>query len=56
MDTPREVRDDGQGTTWIGVNALATAGTEGKVPVVCTPSGGALSDEDLLAAIAAGRD
>ena len=66
MDTPREVQDPADNTTWSCVPALAT-GDDGKIPVVCTPSGGArsvrlelatdwrekLSDEDLLAAIVA---
>lgn len=67
METPREVQDPGgEKLTWSCVPALAT-GQGGKVPVVCTPSGGARSvrlelpadwrqaqsDEELLAAIAA---
>ena len=69
MDTPHEIQDPGDHTTWSCVAALATAAGDGKVPVVCTPSGGArsvrlelagnwreeLSDGELLAAIAAAR-
>jgi hypothetical protein len=79
---PREVTDEG-GTPWSCVQAFAGLGdsaaareaaeriadADGRVAVVCTPSGGAqsvrlelvpswaesLSDEELLAAIAAGR-
>ncbi len=67
METPREVQEPGgERLTWSCVPALAT-GHDGKVPVVCTPSGGARSvrlellpdwreahsDEEMLAAIAA---
>ena len=81
MTTPREVTDD-EGTTWSCVQAFAglsdgeaaqeaaerAADGDGKLAVVCTPSGGAqsvrvelapdwasLPDEPLLAAIAAAR-
>ncbi|MDF1504259.1 hypothetical protein [Roseisolibacter sp. H3M3-2] len=42
METPREVTDE-DGLTWSCVEALADPG-EGKVAVVCTPSGGAQSE------------
>ena len=56
MDTPREVTDD-EGTTWSCLQAFAGLGDgeaaqaaaeraaegDGKVAVVCTPSGGAQS-------------
>lgn len=70
METPREVQNPEDNTQWSCVPALATAEAAGKIPVVCTPSGGArsvrlelaadwregLADAELLAAIAAGGE
>lgn len=47
MDEPREVTDD-EGLTWSCLEAVAGPG-DGRVAVVCTPSGGAQSVRLALA-------